>query len=666
MVGPGAMAPYGGGGGRRRHGGYVRVQDPAKGFFLAGSTVMAMNGLYGRVDSVPSDLKQTVQLAYKHDKTNWLMCLTSGKATPEGKDEWLLIDDANRPRFQHAGRTIIPGSGKRWRHLHRQAQGDGAGDGDEKSSSSSTALQAHGDDYSQLPWQVIAILDESMLAKLRRYQAHHHGNIQRAISGGNLPPTQQPHLAEPPAHLDGTSAAVGEPDAVDICANNEDGVRAAESLFGAMLDANTGTSEKSRWTRAQVYVQLAQCHRRTARDVDAGLVAVEGALRMFPSFKRALFERGLLLMDAGGRAREAAIAFAQVLRLDRNYPRLDMWLTRAEAQERRTSTAAKIIVETMLIADAANSDCLAWRQTANCDPAQGPREPEYDKACNVVIAPRVSGYCECASPSLSKADATERGQLFAEHYARAKARVSRAGLSSCERDSFVCSDECRTQWQDTLEMLRKSSDAVQIQVADLLSAWKDEARDEDHARELERRTERARAGGHHGANGGEARRKVDALPKARKAAWEAEDHYGVLGLAQDFTQSELKRAYRQRAKENHPDKKGGSDEAFQRVGAAQACLSDTALRQDYDMGKDLDSPDKEERTHWENTERRYFPERYGFHPFGDPLEDSPDGQEAHRQHQEQIDAARQRDAAAIGQGSGNSVGAAGVGGKAEL
>jgi hypothetical protein len=45
MVGPGAMAPYGGGGGRRRHGGYVRVQDPAKGFFLAGSTVMAMNGL---------------------------------------------------------------------------------------------------------------------------------------------------------------------------------------------------------------------------------------------------------------------------------------------------------------------------------------------------------------------------------------------------------------------------------------------------------------------------------------------------------------------------------------------------------------------------------------------------------------------------------------------
>ena len=51
MVGPGAMAPYGGGG-RRWHGGYVRVQDPAKGFFLAGSTVMSMNGLYGRVDSV--------------------------------------------------------------------------------------------------------------------------------------------------------------------------------------------------------------------------------------------------------------------------------------------------------------------------------------------------------------------------------------------------------------------------------------------------------------------------------------------------------------------------------------------------------------------------------------------------------------------------------------
>ena len=626
---------------------------------------------------MPADLQQTVQLAYKHDKTNWLMCLTSGKdaapggSPPGSKDEWLLIDDTNRPRFQHAGRTIIPGSGKRWRHLHRQAQGDG-GDGDsddsddsDEESSASTALQAHGDDYSQLPWQVNAILDESMLTKLRRYQAHHHGNIQRAISGGNLPPTQQPHFAAPPPHLDGTSAAVGEPDAVDICANNEDGVRAAESLFGSMLDANAGTSEKSRWTRAQVFVQLAQCHRRTARDVDAGLVAVEGALRLFPSFKRALFERGLLLMDAGGRARDAAIAFAQVLRLDRNYPRLDAWLAKAEAQEERTAAAAKSIVTSMVIAQSSTADCRAWRQTANCDPHQGPREPEFDKSCNVVIAAHVSGYCECSVPSLTKAEASKRGRAFAEHYARAKGLVSRAGLAACERDSFVCSDECRMQWQETLVMLRKSGDAVQAQVADLLFAWKEEARKEEDARVRDRRTQQARAGGRHGADGGEARRVVDALPDARKAAWETKDHYGVLGLAQDFKQSELKRAYRQRAKENHQDKKGGSDEAFQRVGAAQACLSDAALRQDYDMGKDLDSPDKEERTHWEKTERKYFPERYGFHPFGDPLEDSPDGKEAHRQHQEKIEAARQRDAAAIGHGSGNG-GAVGGGQNAEL
>eukprot|EP00946_MAST-07B_sp_MAST-7B-sp1_P003035 g3035.t1 len=639
MVGPGAMAPYGGGGGRRRHGGYVRVQDPAKGFFLAGSTIMEMNGLYGRVDSVPRELGHVVQLAYRHDKTGWLMCLTSAKDKPGGKDEWLLIDDTHRDRFQHPGRTIIPGSGKRWRHLHRQAES--SNDNPDAESSASTALQAHGDDYSQLPWQVIAILDEKMLHKLRRYQAHHHGNIKRAIAGSNLPPTQQPHFTAPPPHLDGTSASVGEPDAVDICANNDDGLRAAMSLFGAMLDANAGTSEMSRWTRAQVYVQMAECQRRTARDVEAGLAAVQQALQIFPSFKRALFERGRLLMDAGGRAREAVISFSQVLRLDRKYPRLDEWLTRAEAQEQRTAEAAKAIMEGIRISKATTADCSAWRQTADCDPIQGQREPKFDKACNARIPARVSGYCECAAPDQNH-DEAQRGQEFADHFEQARGLISRAAMAACEKDSFVCDDECRKQWQSTLDDLRNSGDAVKIQVADTLSAWKEEARQEFEKQAHVRRAEQAN--GH----------KKEALAEARKAAWKLNDHYGVLGLAQDFTQTELKRAYRQRARENHPDKRGGSDEAFQRVGAAEACLSDPTLREDFNMGKDLDSPDTEERTHKENTERRYFPERFGFHPFGDPLEDSPEGQEAHRQYQERIAAARQRDAAAIGQGGADA------------
>ena len=637
MVGPGAMAPYGGGGGRRRHGGYVRVQDPAKGFFIAGSTIMEMNGLYGRVNSVPADLGQVLQLAYKHDKTNWLMCLTSGKATGK-KEEWLLIDDQNRQRFMHEGRTIIPGSGKRWRHLHRSAKASEASDSTSSETSTSTALQSHGDDYSELPWQVIAILDESMLNKLRRYQAHHFGNIRRALTGGNLPPTEKPHLSQPPPYLDGTPASVGEPDAVDICANNEDGLRAAESLFGALLDANGGSSDKSRWTRAQVYLQLAQCYRRTGRDPTKGLEYIGKSLKLFPSFKSALFQRGLLLLDAGGRAKEAAISFAQVLRLDRAFPRIDEWLIRAEAQERRTAERAKSVADEIRISNFATADCKAWRQTANCDPEHGSREPEFDQPCNAVIPPGVSGFCECMSPPLDKTG--EKGSEYMVRFKRVRNLIKKASAASCDKETFVCQDECQKQWQDTIQ-LDGGDDAVQKQIVEYLLAWKDQMKRDDEERERDRKTAQAN------------RNSLNSnfLSTARKTAWETSDHYGVLGLAQDFTKSELKRAYRRRSLQNHPDKKGGSDEAFQRVGAAHACLSDDALRQDYDMGKDLDSPDKEELTHRENIERRYFPERFGFHPFGDPLEDHPDGQEAHRQHQERIEAARQRNAAAIGQGT---------------
>jgi len=41
---------YGGGGGRQRSYGYVR--DPAVGFFIAGSTVKDLNGVYQRVEQV--------------------------------------------------------------------------------------------------------------------------------------------------------------------------------------------------------------------------------------------------------------------------------------------------------------------------------------------------------------------------------------------------------------------------------------------------------------------------------------------------------------------------------------------------------------------------------------------------------------------------------------
>ena len=43
------------------------------------------------------------------------------------------------------------------------------------------------------------------------------------------------------------------------------------------------------------------------------------------------------------------------------------------------------------------------------------------------------------------------------------------------------------------------------------------------------------------------------------------DHYAVLGVPCDADPAAIKAAWRQRALGSHPDKPGGSDEAFRRV-----------------------------------------------------------------------------------------------------
>lgn len=62
------------------------------------------------------------------------------------------------------------------------------------------------------------------------------------------------------------------------------------------------------------------------------------------------------------------------------------------------------------------------------------------------------------------------------------------------------------------------------------------------------------------------------------------DHYKVLGVPRDASPQKIKRAYRERVKQCHPDRNGASNAAFvfHAVHDAYATLIDTERRQRYD------------------------------------------------------------------------------------
>lgn len=235
-----------GGNRRQRARGTVRVNEPAYGFFIAGSIIEHMNGVYIRRNPprVPiRDDALPMALYYEHEEGGWRMALNvlndedSGESEEDEEDryyryyrptkpkkpthEWVFIDEFNHERFAHEGDTIVPGSGTRWKHQKKktalsstdekkpsmsldsdsdegmescispyQAQGldnDTDHDAADPGQASSAITEIKPDDIDELPWQVIAILDLDMVQQLVYSSRHRKKKVQDAKAGKNAP-----------------------------------------------------------------------------------------------------------------------------------------------------------------------------------------------------------------------------------------------------------------------------------------------------------------------------------------------------------------------------------------------------------------------------------------------------------------------------------------------
>lgn len=74
------------------------------------------------------------------------------------------------------------------------------------------------------------------------------------------------------------------------------------------------------------------------------------------------------------------------------------------------------------------------------------------------------------------------------------------------------------------------------------------------------------------------------------------DPYAVLGVTRDAAIDAVKRAFRSKAKDTHPDA-GGDRAAFERVQRAQMILLDPKRRKKYDETGDADEPDVQSPDH---------------------------------------------------------------------
>ena len=522
-------------------GGSARSNGPPHGFFLDGSSLLDLNGVYGprssyydddgnRLDGGESgggNLRPDPEngLIYPHDHSGWILI--------RAKSEWILeynIDLSERggtmKRFvQNADSDseLEPGAGLAW--------SDNTDDGSDT-------------DEAELPWLVRAIPNaiyfEQILSKQRKMDSEIN-EARRLGTPPEIPPGASSDEITPPDTDDGVNCAEEQPQG----------------------------GEKSSWSIAEAHLLHAKKARRT-RDFVSAEHELEKALTTHPRYAAALDERGRVALDAG-RFTEAGEHFAALFAVDPKAPELLHYLTRVASAVEREKRVPVL---------------------------RGEECEEMHVGFNVGVKAEK----EVSSPEFRCPDRVDKTNWLGDD--------GYDDIFSVTQEEGSTRIVVRREAEMGVDMTHGWGMDLKIlcckEIAAPVAGEEEEANSEPVIVTV---TE-------------------EEMESARRSS---PDHFQVLGLPCDYTAEELKAAYRTASIQLHPDRPGGSTEDFARASTANECLSASwtmretsstrsPCRAAFERGDDL--PVRQGGNGGgvaAQVERRFFPERFPYQPFGDPF-----------------------------------------------
>ena len=620
LVGGGALVP--GGGGRARSYGYVR--EPGEGFWVGGSELENMNGVYIRNREVPHTYTRMhtwgFQLFYENQLTHWVMALVASPPPEEWEQhwepigrkpsEWVIMDETGRDIVAHEGETILPGCCTRWHRVSREKA---------------------------------------------------EGETQRA----SVSPDGQTAAAEPSAE----AAVAADENATDVCSWRQtggcdpDGPREPDGDKDCTKIIPKGASGFCQCAGGAVTRRVGCDHapftcvpacERAARAAAARAASGGGELSTFVS-------------DEGDTAAEEEEAYMlqaelpwQVVMLGdtRRMRNIEHHNNRWWQRNQMAQQSARSQQSARAMAEAEEAAAAAAAGPQELDAMEKMREGQWAEAHALFELLLHAGEgaswtgWQRARVLARQAACLRRQHLLDQALAtstEAWKLAPKMPLALFERGAALL-DLCQySNAYDAFRELHRIDREWPFLLEWLVRAYAHRQREEGHAARhgpVPRIVGRPPSapggppqssdGGGGGGGGGEAAaaggggaataaRDDPVSHAADRARLGDPDHYACLGVTHDATAEELKRSYRKVTLAAHPDKPGGSEEAFARVADAYKVLSDERARRTYDEGEDIVLEGRDEAGGLrERIEVEFFPERQPFWPFGDPLKEHPE------------------------------------------